>query len=403
MPTFAYTAKDRQGRILKKISRASNSRDLVSKLRQQGLTVTDIRQEKRLSNISLFQPRVKVEDLAIFSRGFATMVGAGVNLGQALDITVKQTENPTLSKAISDIKEEVEGGMSLTEALGKYPNIFSNLYVNMVKAGESSGNLEVVLNRLAEIMEKQREINNKVKSAMFMPILVFGFCVLITLGLLIFIVPRFAMVFAEVGAGLPAPTLILLKVSEALRGPMGGIALLVIILIAFVFSRIIKTEKGRYAWDKTKLKLPLFGSLTIKKVTANFSRTLGMLQSSGVPILESLEIVADSSGNVVVAEAIREASTSIQQGDSISRPLEKSQIFPPMLVHMVVVGEETGSLEAMLNKLADFYEDDVDRTIEGLLKLIEPLMMIFIGAIVGGILIALYLPIFTIAGALSGD
>jgi len=360
-----------------------------------------IQQRKGLSSIGLFQPRVKVDDIAVFSRQFATMSGAGVPITECLDVLVNQTENPTLSKAITEVKTEVEGGGGLADALAKHPKIFSKLYVSMVRAGEATGAYEVVLNQLASLSEKQRDLKNKVKSAIFLPIVVLSFCLLITLGLLVFIVPRFAALFEEMDAQLPYPTQILIGISQDIRGPKGLIAVASVFLLVLIIKKVISTEKGRYAWDKIKLKLPLFGSLVTKKVVASFARIFGLLDISGVPILEALDIVAEAAGNSVVASAIKRARDSIQQGESISKPLAESQIFPPMVTHMIVVGENTGSVETMLTKIAELYEDDVDRTVEGLTRLIEPLMMIVIGAIVGSILICLYMPIFNLASAIQ--
>jgi len=401
VPNFVYTARDQQGRVQKNSSKAGSSRDLISRLRGQGLTIMQIQQRKGLSSIGLFQPRVKVDDIAVFSRQFATMSGAGVPITECLDVLVNQTENPTLSKAITEVKTEVEGGGGLADALAKHPKIFSKLYVSMVRAGEATGAYEVVLNQLATLSEKQRDLKNKVKSAIFLPIVVLSFCLLITLGLLVFIVPKFAALFEEMDAQLPYPTQVLIGISQGIRGPMGIIAVASVFLLVLIIKKVISTEKGRYAWDKIKLKLPLFGSLVTKKVVASFARIFGLLDVSGVPILEALDIVAEAAGNSVVASAIRRARDSIQQGESISKPLAESQIFPPMVTHMIVVGENTGSVETMLTKIAELYEDDVDRSVESLTRLIEPLMMTVIGAIVGSILICLYMPIFNLASAIE--
>ena len=401
MPSFAYTARDHQGRTQKNSAKAKNSSDLISKLRSKGLTVTEVQQEKKASSLNLFQPRIKINDIAVFSRQFASMVEAGIQLAPALDIMVKQTENQALSKMTEKVKVEVESGSSLSESLAKHPKAFDDLYTNMVKAGEISGNLPTILNQLADVLEKQRALRNKVKSALFMPVMVLGFCLLITIGLILFVVPRFAAIFEDIGAGLPRPTQILVNLSEDMRGPKGILFFIGAALFVFAFMKIIKTDKGEYIWDKIKLKLPLFGSLIMKQVVATFARIFGLLDHSGVNILDSLEIVAGTVGNRIVADSIREASVSIQQGENLSDPLKESGIFPPMVTHMIVVGEETGTVETMLNKIADLYEDDVERTLEGLTKLIEPLMMMFVGTMVGTILICLYLPIFGMAGAMS--
>ena len=401
MPTFVYTVRDQQGRMQTKSARAGNRRDLASKLRDQGLVVTDIQQGKKTISLAMFQPRVKVDDLSIFSRQFATMSDAGVPLTQCLDILMEQTENPTLSRVTGEIKLEVEGGGGMADALAKHPKIFSNLYVNMVRAGEASGQLETIFNQLADLLEKQRALQNKVKAGLFMPILVLGFCLLITIGMIVFVVPLFAEIFEDLGTELPAPTQMLIDISHGVRSIKGLIFVIIFVAFVFIIKTIIKTDKGEQVWDQIKLKLPLFGSLITKKVVANFARTFGLLQASGVPILDALNIVADTADNRVVADAIREAKNAIQQGESISKPLAESQVFPPMVTHMIIVGENTGTVETMLAKIAELYEDEVDRAVEGLTKLIEPIMMVFVGTMVGSILICLYLPIFNLAGALS--
>jgi type IV pilus assembly protein PilC len=271
----------------------------------------------------------------------------------------------------------------------------------MVKAGEISGTLPTILNQLATLLEKRRALQNKVKSSLFLPVMVLGFCILVTIALIVFVVPRFAAIFEDVGATLPGPTKILVGISQDIRGPKGILFAAGLAVFIFAFRKITSTEKGGYVWDKVKLKMPLFGSLIMKKVVATFARTFGLLDHSGVNILDSLDIVAGTVGNRIIARSIREASASIQQGESLSQPLKRSQIFPPMVTHMIVVGEETGTVETMLGKIADLYEDDVERTLEGLVKLIEPLMMIFVGMLVASILVCLYLPIFNMAGALS--
>jgi len=402
MPTFVYTIRDQQGRLRTKNAEAENSQALTTRLRNEGNTVMDIRQEKKSFSLNIFRSRVKTNDIAIFSRSFATMVDAGITLPECLNILVKQTENQALSKATNDIKTDVESGVSLSEAMSKYPKIFPELYTNMIKAGEAGGTLPDVCNQLANILEKRRQLQNKVKSGLFLPIMVLGVCLLISIGLIVFVVPRFASIFEELNAELPGPTQMLINISKDIRGPKGLAFAATAALFIFVFIRVTQTDKGGYAWDKVKLKMPLFGSLITKKIVSNFTRTFGMLQSSGVPILESLNIVADTAGNRVIAEAIREASSSIRQGESISKPLERSQVLPAMVTQMISVGEETGNVELMLNKIADLYEDDVERTVEGLTKLIEPLLMIFVGGMVGTILVCLYLPIFNLAGAMSG-
>lgn len=410
MPTFVYTVKDPQGRIQTRSSEASSRRSLLSRLRGQGLSITEIRQvggradksgKEKLSILSIFKPKVKVGDLAVFSRQFATMIDAGVPLAQCLDILSVQTENTTLAKATAEIKIDVESGGNLSEALAKHSKIFEALYTNMVRAGEASGALPVIFNQLADLLERERELRNRIKSALFMPIMVLGLCLVISAGLILFVVPKFAGIFEQLGSELPGPTQALINLSQTIRSLKGLVIAAVVVLFVFLFKAITKTEKGGYIWDQAKLKMPLFGSLIMKRVVASFARVFSLLERSGVPILESLDIVANTTGNRVVSRAIKEARSSIEEGESISTPLGKSQIFPPMVTHMIVVGEETGSVEIMLTKIADLYEDEVQRKIEGLTSLIEPMMMVVIGVLVGGILICMYLPIFNMAGAIG--
>lgn len=357
--------------------------------------------KKNLLSIQLFKPKVKTSDISVFSRAFSTMVSAGVPLARCLDILARQTENPTLSQATADIKVEVESGGTLSEALGEHPKIFDNLYTNMIRAGEASGQLDTIFDQLAELKEKQQDLENKVKAALFLPGMVMGFCLLMTIGLIVGVVPRFAAIFEELGAELPAPTQALINLSANMRSLKGLSVVAAIGFFIFIFKKITKTDKGGYVWDQIKLKLPLFGPLIMKKVVASFARIFGLLSQTGVPILESLSIVAETVGNRVVSRTIKEASESIQQGEPISKPLVESQIFPPMVTQMIVVGEETGTVEVMLTKIADLYEAEVERNVEGLTKLIEPLMMMLVGIMVGGILICMYLPIFNIAGAIG--
>lgn len=402
MPTFAYKVKDRNGRIKRGSSKAENSKALIGRLREQGLMVTEIRQQKRESGFRLPSfGKVSIEDLALFSRQFSTMMSAGVPLTEALDILSNQTENKILSAAVNEVKTEVENGGSLAVALTKHPKIFTNLYVNMVKAGEATGALETVLNELADLIEKQRDLKNKVKSAVFLPMVILGLCVLITIGLIVFVVPRFASIFEDMNAKLPGPTQVLVNISNTIRSPMGLVVLGVIIALVFIIRKVIKTKHVAPLWDQMKLKLPLFGSLLTKRSIASFARTFSLLERSGVPILESLDIVAETANNRIVSDAILKARSSIQQGENISKPLSESQVFPPMVTHMIVIGENTGNIDLMLSKIADLYEDEVDRAVESIIKLIEPLMMVVVGGLVGSILICLYLPIFNLAGAIS--
>ncbi len=392
MAIYSYITKDNQGLKLSGSVEAADQREAISILHKKGLIVISIT-EAKLKKFS--SAGVKLDDLVVFSRQLATMVESGINLVQALNILGEQAENKTLAAVTIKIREDIEGGSSLHDALDKHPKVFSTLYVNMVKAGETSGLLDEILDRVATYLEKSSALQRKVKASLVYPSVVVSMAVIITMVLLVKVVPTFTGIFNSLGGTLPLPTQILIAISDAVRKMflviVGGF-----VLIGFLAKKYISTPRGRYGFDKFLLKIPLFGPLFRKVVVAKFSRTLATLVKSGVPILGALEIVGKTSGNMVVEEAVENARTSIKEGEPISEPLSKSGAFPPMVVRMIAVGEQTGQLEKMLNKIADFYDEQVDAAVSGLTSMIEPLVIGFLGIIIGGIVVALFMPIFKI-------
>jgi type IV pilus assembly protein PilC len=392
MALFSYTAKDGQGLKLSGTVEATDQRDAIASLHKKGLVVISVKEERRKKTRA---QGVKLDDLVVFSRQLATMVESGINLVQALHILSEQVENKVLSNVTIKIREDVEAGSTLHNALEQHPKVFSNLYINMVRAGETSGLLDEILDRLASYLEKSSALQRKVKSSLVYPAVVITMAVLITSVLLVKVVPTFKGIFATLGGTLPLPTQILIMVSDNLRKSI----IFVIIGFAgfgFLSQKYLSTRRGRYQFDSFLLRMPMFGPLFRKVVVAKFSRTLATLVKSGVPILHALEIVGKTSGNLVIEETVNNARTSIREGEPISEPLSKSGAFPPMVVRMISVGEQTGQLEKMLNKIADFYDEQVDAAVSGLTSMIEPLVIAFLGVVVGGIVMALFLPIFRI-------
>jgi type IV pilus assembly protein PilC len=398
--TYAYKVRDRAGKLLEGTLDADNQQLLIGKLRSMGYMPIDIQQQNQAAmskelKVPFIGNRVKVKDVAVMSRQFATMINSGLSLLRALNILAEQTESRPLAMIINQVRIDVEKGSALSAALARHPKAFSRLYVAMVRAGEVGGVLDSVLLRLAETIEKQVELRRKVRSAMTYPIVVMVLVLLIVTGMLLFIIPMFKGLYKELGGTLPLPTLILLQVSSIVRtfwyllfgGLFGTI---------WAFRKWVKTENGRKKWDVVKLKLPVVGLLTKKTALARFSRTLSALVRSGVPILESLDIVAETSGNNVVSIAVLDTQFAVKSGEPMSQRLEQHAVFPPMVVQMMAVGEETGALDEMLDKIADFYDQEVEATVEALTSLIEPLLIVVMGACVGGMVISLYLPMFNI-------
>ncbi len=398
--TFQYKVKDKGGKLVEGSIEAETADLVVSKLRSMGYTPINITQQSGVNvNKELKLPglsdRIKLKDVAVFSRQFATMINSGLSLLRSLNILAEQTESKPLAEVVSQVRLDVERGASLSQALAKHPKAFPRLYVSMVKAGEVGGALDSVLLRLAETIEKQVELRRKVKSAMTYPCVVAALVLIIVTAMLLFVIPMFQNIYKELGGTLPAPTQILIDISKILR-QFWYIIFAIEIGAAFAFRRWINSEEGRKQWDAVKLKVPVFGKLVRKTALARFSRTLSALVRSGVPILESLDIVADTSGNNVVAEAVRDTQAGVKQGEPLSRRLEDHDVFPPMVVQMMAVGEETGALDEMLDKIADFYDAEVEATVDALTSLIEPLLIVVMGVCVGGMIISLYLPMFNI-------
>jgi type IV pilus assembly protein PilC len=428
MPSYAYTALDARGQEVSDTLEAGNEQEAIAALRQAGYYPTSVAEAgkaakaargkaakapkakgsgmKKEININipfLERKTIKPKTLMIFTRQLATLIDSGLPLLRGLTVLGKQEPDPVLRKTIGKLAESVQGGSTFSDALGQHPKIFNKLYVNMVKAGELGGVMELVLVRLADFQEKAQKLKNKVVSAMFYPVIVLIIAVAIMAFLLVYIVPKFEQIFADMLGGKPLPALteFVIGTSRFFQNQwyliIGGV-----VLLAVVYSFAGKTVKGKAVIDLIKLKLPLFGDLIKKGSISRFSRTLGTLVTSGVPILQALNITRDTAGNVVVSDAIQHVHDSVKEGESIVSPLEKSGIFPPMVVSMIDVGEETGQLPEMLLKIADVYDDEVDNTVAGLTSLLEPIMIVFLAVVVGTIVIALFLPLISIISGLQG-
>ncbi|MDD5475023.1 MAG: type II secretion system F family protein [Syntrophales bacterium] len=371
-------------------------------LRRHGIQPTKIKKKPKdiLESIPFFQQKVKEKDVVIFSRQFATMINAGLPIIQCLDLLSAEEPNKKFKKILQTIKSDIEGGISLTDSLAKYPDVFDELFVNLVAAGEAGGILDIILNRLSNYMEKAMKLKAKVKGAMTYPASVLVISIGVVVLLLYKVVPVFEDMFSGMGSALPAPTQFLVDASQFVQSYIIYIVAIFAVIV-FIFRRYYKTKSGRLNIDRLILKSPVFGMLMKKVAVAKFSRTLSTMMSSGVPILDGLEIVSKTAGNKVVENALMDTRKSISEGKTIAEPLLASGIFPSMVVSMIGVGENTGALDEMLAKIADFYDDEVDAAVEALTALLEPFMMVFLGGIVGGMLIALYLPIFSMAGAVG--
>lgn len=402
--TYSYRVRDRQGKIVTGKLEADNEAAVSQKLRDMGYFVIGVEEERvpiTKKEIRILQPKVKSKDVTVFTRQFATMINAGLPLVKCLSILSEQTESPVLTEVITDVQHEVEMGRSLSEALAKHPNIFKDLYTSMVKAGEIGGVLDDVLLRIAATLENEDEIRRRIKSAMTYPTAMFAISILLLFVMLIFVVPIFENMFKDMGATLPFLTKIIVNISHFLASWKGAV-LLVAVITGFIFlRRWLRTPVGRRKLDALKLKLPIFGTLFHKMALSRFSRTLGTLVASGVPILQALEITSNTVGNVLVAEAVDNVRAGVKEGDSIARPLGQSPLFPPMVTQMLAIGEETGALDTMLNKVSDFYDSEVAATVEALTSLLEPVLMVFLGVVVGTIVIALYMPIFSLISQFS--
>ncbi len=396
MPVFVWEGKQANGVKKKGEIEAANSTAATMMLRRQKINPTKVR--KKPKEIVLIEPKITTKDVVIFTRQFSTMINAGLPLVQCMEILGSQQENPTFKKIILQIKSDVEGGSTFADALGKHPKQFDNLYVNLVAAGELGGVLDVVLNRLAQYMEKNEQLKAKVKSAMTYPIIVLSVAFGVVALLMIFVIPTFQDMFTQFGGTLPGPTQLCVDMSQFFQDFWWAM-ILAIILFIVGFKYAGKQEKGRLAIDTMMLKLPIFGDLIKKVSVAKFTRTLGTMITSGVPIMDGLEITARTSGNVVVENGIKDVRQAISEGKSMAEPLAATGIFPGMVVQMISVGEATGALDQMLTKIADFYDDEVDTAVETLTSALEPMLMVFLGGTIGFIVVAMYLPIFKIAGS----
>ncbi|MCK4389133.1 MAG: type II secretion system F family protein [Desulfobacterales bacterium] len=403
MAVYLWKGEDRKGAVQKGEIEAPDESSVRAQLRRMHIRATKIKKKPKdlFGNVSFMQPKVTTVDVVVFARQFATMINAGLPLIQSLDILQSQQENKTFKKVLKEIKESVEEGSTLAEAIGKYPKIFDDLFINMVAAGEVGGILDTILNRLSAYMEKAMKLKKQVKGAMTYPIIVLVIAFIVIAVILVFVIPVFEKMFADFGGALPAPTQIVVNLSRFAKGNIHYMIGAVIVFV-FAFKRFYGTEKGRVIMDDVMLKLPVFGPLLRKVAVAKFTRTMGTMLSSGVPILEALDIVAKTAGNKTVEAAIYNVRSGITEGRTMADPLGESGVFPSMVVQMVAVGESTGALDSMLGKIADFYDDEVDAAVESLTSMIEPFMMVFLGTTIGGLVVSMYLPIFKMAGMVGG-
>jgi type IV pilus assembly protein PilC len=395
--TYTYTAKRERGTPFTGDMAGPNKAAVVAELRRKGLTVLKLEQKRSLPDFQTMMQasqRIKPRDKAVFARQFATMINSGLPVLRALYVLEEQTENPRFKKIIASVREDVEAGMALSDAMARYSVAFDRLYVAMVKAGEAGGALDQTLNRLATQLEKDDALRRTIKSAMAYPVLIAVFAICVAIGMLLFIIPIFASMYDDLGGQLPSLTRLMMAMSNALKhywfiifpGAAGFI---------YGLKRLKNTERGRATWDRIKLKLPMkLGPVIQKMAVARFTRTLSTLVGAGVPILQCIDITGKTSGNTVIEEAMIDVRESVRSGESIAKPLSRAKVFPPMVTHMVSIGEETGALDSMLNKVADFYETEVDAAVKSLTSIIEPIMMLFIGGLVGMIVISMYLPMF---------
>lgn len=406
MPKFNWEGRSKSGSVQKGVMEAANQALVEAQLKKYGFSGITIKEEgkglgKGISIPGFGAKKVQTKDLVVFTRQFATMIDSGLPLVQCLEILAGQQENPTFKNVLFKVKEAVESGSTFADALGKHPQVFDQLYVNLVAAGEVGGILDTILNRLAAYIEKAMKLAKQVKGAMVYPATIMAIAVIVVGVILVFVIPTFAKMFADFGGELPAPTKFVIALSNFLQK-------YIIVMIAaffglkFLFGKYYATPKGRKVVDALALKAPVLGPLIRKVSVAKFTRTLGTMISSGVPIMDGLEIVAKTAGNKIVEEAIYKVRQAISEGKTMAEPLAESGVFPPMVIQMISVGEATGAMDAMLNKIADFYDDEVDDAVGALTAMMEPMLMVFLGTTVGGLVIAMYLPIFKLAGAVGG-
>jgi len=404
VPIYQWKGRTVSGDVQTGEMTVGSQDEVLAQLRKKRIIVTYVREKSKPVSLKLKiggGGGVKIKELAVFTRQFATMINAGLPLVQCLDILSQQTENPTFKAVIASVMNEVESGSTLAEGLRKHPKVFDKLFTNMVQAGEAGGVLDDILLRLASYIEKAEALRRKVKSAMTYPVVVACVAIGATTFMLLFIIPTFAKIFLEFGGDLPLPTKIVMMLSAFLRGAW-YILVGIIIAMVFLYRRYVASESGRRTVDKTMLRIPIFGDVLRKGAIARFTRTLGTLISSGVPILDGLEITAQTSGNKIIEEAIMATRGSIREGETIAGPLRQSKVFPPMVVQMIGIGEETGALDEMLNKIAAFYDDEVNTAVDTLTSVIEPIMIVVMGLLVGGMVVAMYMPMFKLVSVVAG-
>ncbi len=395
MPQFEWKGRKRTGETVEGVMAADSKEGVIAALRRQQVIATRVKEKGKELALPKFGGGVKTKELAIFTRQFSVMIDAGLPVVQCLEILGQQQQNRAFQRVLFEIREDVEAGSSLNEAFKKHPKVFDNLYCNLVAAGEAGGILDTILQRLSVYIEKAVKLKAAVKSALIYPTVVVTVAILVVIVIMWKVVPTFASLFEGLGAKLPMPTRIVIAISHFL----GRWAWLIIIMVVAVFVTVrlyYKTSGGRYLIDKILLKLPVFGIVLKKIAVARFCRTLATLVSSGVPILEGLDITAKTSGNAIVEEAIMKTRKAVEEGKTLTQPLEESKLFPGMVTQMIGVGESTGALDAMLSKIADFYEDEVDEAVTNLMSLLEPIIIVFLGVTIGGIVIAMYMPLFTL-------
>ncbi|MEW6667233.1 MAG: type II secretion system F family protein [Thermodesulfobacteriota bacterium] len=402
MPIYQWAGITRKGRKLKGEIDAANDKIAMANLKKRNLTIKKLKPKPKdlFADVSFLKPKVTKKDLVIFTRQFSTMIDAGLPLVQGLQILSEQSENPTFKALLKEVNKDVEGGSTLAEALKKHPEVFDNLFVNLIAAGEVGGILDTILRRLATFIEKAEKLKGEIKGAMTYPIVVVGIAVIVIAVILIFVIPVFQDMFKSFGKALPVPTQLVVNMSDFLKGNIHW-CIIGLGVLGYAAKKYRNSKGGRKTTDALFLKLPVFGDLLKKTAVARFTRTLGTMLSSGVPILDALEIVAKTSGNVIIEEILYEVRGSIAEGQTIAEPLSENEIFPGMVIQMIAVGEATGALDTMLEKIADFYDEEVDAAVSALTSMLEPLLMLFLGGSIGGLVIAMYLPIFQMAAAMG--
>ncbi len=400
MPVYLWKGKDRNNKTRKGEMEAATEEAVRSELARRKITSAKVKVKPKdlFENVSFMQPKVKRSDIIIFCRQFSTMIDAGLPIIQCLDILYAQNENKTFKKMLKDIKANVESGQTFAEALKKYPKQFDDLFVNMISAGEAGGILDSILRRLSAYLEKAAKLQAKIKGGMTYPIVTIVIAIVVVAIIMVFVIPVFEEMFEGMGSALPVATQVVVNLSRAIKSNIFYIIGAMVIFI-YAIRRFYKTQKGRILMDDLVLRLPLFGQLVRKAAVAKFSRTMGTMLGSGVAILDALEIVSKTAGNKTIEKAVLDTRTAIAEGRTMSDPLAESEVFPSMVCQMIAVGESTGALDAMLTKIADFYEEEVDQAVENLTSLIEPFMIVFLGVVIGGLVVSMYLPIFKMASA----